>query len=257
MQAQAAIGRTLHRVLEERRHLRERLYEIRQLRSKFAPDVGWFPAFVRPLPQQRLRGLPEIELRIELPTDSFDLQQRLLDQHQLRLDLRIESLRRLEQADQHLAEGNFFERLVCDRLADRSHRRLELIDAHVRWDPAGIQVQLRDASIVVIEERREVGRQIVLIARFERADDAEIDGRIAWVLGIIEQHEDVAWVHVGMEEVVAECLRKEDLDTVLREPLNIGAATLQLLDIVDEHAMHALHHHDILAAKVPIDLRDI
>ena len=39
--------------------------------------------------------------------------------------------------------------------------------------------------------------------------------------------EDVAGVHVGVKEVVAEHLREEDLDAVLREPLDVGARALR------------------------------
>ena len=85
-------------------------------------------------------------------------------------------------------------------------------------------MQPRDAVVVALEESEEVLGQVVLVARIERADDAEIDGRVARMLRVVEQHEDVAGVHVGMKEVVAEHLREEDLDAVLGEPLDVGAA---------------------------------
>src|SRR5690606_14208756 len=114
-----------------------------------------------------------------------------------------------------------------------------------------------DAAVIVIEERGEVRGQIVLIARLERAHDAEIDRRITWMLRIIEQHEDVSWVHVRVEEIVAERLREEDLDAILRKPFDVRAPALELLHIVDEHAAYALHYHHILAAVIPIDFRHI
>ncbi len=39
------------------------------------------------------------------------------------------------------------------------------------------------------------------------------------MLGIIQQHEDVAGMHVRVKEVVPERLREEDLDAVFREPV--------------------------------------
>ena len=86
-----------------------------------------------------------------------------------------------------------------------------------------------DAVVIAIEEGEEVLGEVVLVARVERADDAEIDGRVARMLRIVEQHEDVAGVHVGMEEVVPEHLREEDLDAVLGEPLDVGAAAAELV----------------------------
>ncbi len=56
----------------------------------------------------------------------------------------------------------------------------------------------------------------MLIAGRQRADDAEIDRGVLRLLGIVQQHEDVARMHVGVEEVVAERLREKDLHAVLR-----------------------------------------
>ena len=72
-------------------------------------------------------------------------------------------------------------------------------------------------AVVAVEEREEVLGEVVLVARLERADDAEIDGRVARVLRVVDLHEDVAGVHVGVEEIVPEHLREEDLDAVLGE----------------------------------------
>ncbi len=40
--------------------------------------------------QQRLRGVPQIQIRIELAADTLDLQQGFLDQQHLRRILRVE-----------------------------------------------------------------------------------------------------------------------------------------------------------------------
>ena len=66
--------------------------------------------------------------------------------------------------------------------------------------------------------------------------------------------EDVAGVHVGVKEVVAEHLREEDLDAVLREPLDVRAGAAQRLDVVDLDAEDALHRQHVRAAKIPMDL---
>jgi hypothetical protein len=51
-----------------------------------------------------------------------------------------------------------------------------------------------------LEEREQVLGEVALIFLGERADDAEVDGDVA--PGRLD--EDVAGVHVGVEEVVAE-----------------------------------------------------
>ena len=52
--------------------------------------------------------------------------------------------------------------------------------------PARIDVQRRDAVVVALEEREEVLGEVVLVARVERADDAEIDRGVARSLGFVE-----------------------------------------------------------------------
>ena len=148
------------------------------------------------------RGAPQVEVRVEFAAESLDREQRLLQQHELRLHFHVEAPRRLEQAEQHDAEGDVPERLVEDRLADRAHGRLELVDARVLRHPGGVDVQLRHAPVVALEERQEVLGQIHLVARAQAADDAEIDRHVEWVLGVGHVDEDVARMHVGVEEVV-------------------------------------------------------
>ena len=79
-------------------------------------------------------------------------------------------------------------------------------------------------------------------------DDPEVDRRVARVLRILEADEDVPGVHVGVEEVVAEHLREEDLHAVLGQPLDVRATTPELRDFADQHAVDALHHHHVAAA---------
>ena len=68
-------------------------------------------------------------------------------------------------------------------------------------------------------------------------------------------HQDVAGVHVGVEEAVAEHLGEEDLDAVARELRDVDAGVAQALDLADRDAVHALHHHHVAVAVVPVHLR--
>ena len=167
-------------------------------------------ALAHPVAQDRQRRLPQVELGIELAAEALDVEQRLLQQDQLRLDLHLVAARDLEQVHQHDAEGDVLERLVEDRLADRAHGGLELVHARAGRHPAALEVQHRDPAVVALEEGEEVAGEVELVARVERADDAEVDRGVARVRGIADVHEDVSRVHVGVEEVVAEHLREED-----------------------------------------------
>jgi hypothetical protein len=108
---------------------------------------------------------PDVEFGVELPPEALDVQQRLLQQDQLRLDHHVEAPRDLEQAQQHGAEGNVLQRLVEDRLADGAHRGFHFVDARVGRHPAGIDVQLGDAPVVAVEDGQEILGEVVLVAR--------------------------------------------------------------------------------------------
>ena len=116
-------------------------------------------------------------------------------------------------------------------------------------------MQLRDPPVVAVEYRQEILRQVMLIARIERADDSEVHRCVARVLRVVSQHEYVPGMHVGVEEIVAEHLGEEDAHAVLGELRDVGARGLEARHVADRHAMDALHDHDVVATVVPEHLR--
>jgi len=50
---------------------------------------------------------------------------------------------------------------------------------------------------------------------------------------------------------------KKNLDAVLGQLRNVRAARPQLLDAADDDAVDALHHHDVLPAVIPVNLRHV
>ncbi len=193
-------------------------------------------------------------MRIQFPAQSFHVQQRLLQQDQLRLDLHVEATGDLEQAQQDLAERDVLERPVEDRLAHRAHGRFHLIHPRVGRHPARFQVQGGHAPVVAIEDRQKVLCQVMLVPRIERTHDAEVHGRIAWVFRIVDRDEDISRVHVGVKEVMAEHLGEKYLHPVLGQPADVGAGGPQPGHVADGHAVYALHDHDVQAAIIPIHL---
>ena len=69
--------------------------------------------------------------------------------------------------------------------------------------------------------------------------------------GAVDGDEDVARVHVGVEEAVAEHLREEDLDAGARQPLDVDAGLAQAVDLADRDAVHALHDHHVACRSSP------
>ena len=163
--AEAALRGLLHDLLQHLRQDAQRLAQVRELPSQLLGEVATAQTVCRPVVEDRLRGLPDVELGVQLPAQALDVEQRLLQQDQLRLERAVEAPRVSNSRSSTVAEGDVLQRLVEDRLADRAHGRLDLVDARVARHPAGFDVQHGDAPVVAIEEREEVLGQVVLVAR--------------------------------------------------------------------------------------------
>ncbi len=173
-----------------------------------------------------------------------------MQQHQLRPVFDVEAARSLKQAQQHATEGNLLQGAIEERLAAGAYRRLQFLDARLGRRPARFDMHLGDTLVVAAEEGEKVVRQIILVDVGERADDAEIQCHILAIGG----DEDVARMHVGMKEAIAEHLGEEDFHTIARQLLEIDAGLDECRRLADGNAAHALHHHDTLGAVIPIHL---
>ena len=124
--------------------------------------------------------------------------------------------------------------------------------------PGGTQPESRCsfaiAVVVAVEKREEIFGEVALVFGTQRADDAEIDGRVLGPFGIVVQDENIAGVHVGVEEVVPEYLREKDLDAVFGEHLDVGAIRAQRIHVADRRAEDAFLHQHFGAAVIPVDL---
>ena len=168
----------------------------------------------------------------------------------MRLHLEVEAASRLEQAQQHLAERDFPQRLVEDRFANRPDRRLELIDTGIGRHPAGVEMRLGDPPVVPPKERQKILREVVLVGLGQRSHDAEIERDVTPV----GTDHDVSGVHVGVEEAVAKHLREKNLDPGARQHGDIDSLVAQRPDLGDRRAVHALHHQHLGMAPVPVHL---
>ena len=115
------------------------------------PDVLHHPLF-----HERLCGFPEIELRVELPAEPFDVEQGFLQQHQLWLHLHVELASGLKELDQKVAERDLVQRLGEDRLADFLNHALERVRVRALGNPAGFEMQSGHLPVVPIEEGEQV-----------------------------------------------------------------------------------------------------
>src|SRR3954462_11573488 len=130
------------RPVHEAGNLRQRARPVR----RFTPQVAHQPAppylFLHPALEVGLGGAPQVEVGVELAAESLDVEQRLLQHHELRLDLHVEAARSLEQPQQQLAEIDLLQWPREYRLAHRADRRLEGVDAGFGGHPPPIEMRL-------------------------------------------------------------------------------------------------------------------
>ena len=118
-------------------------------------------------------------------------------------------------------------------------------------------MQLGHAAIIALEEGDQVARQVVLVLGGEAADDAAVDGNVLRTPRRAGADEDVAGVHVGMEETVAEHLGEEDFHTAFGQQFHVGALVGEGCQVGDGNAVNTLHDQHLGAAQVPVHLRHI
>src|SRR5690606_40667140 len=115
-------------------------------------------ALAHPALQIGLAGAPQVQLRIQLTSQTLDVEQGLLQQDQLGLYFHVEAAGGLEQPQQQLTEGDVLQRALEDGLADTADGRFEFVDPGLRRYAAGIGVQLGQPAVVPLEEGQQVDR---------------------------------------------------------------------------------------------------
>src|SRR5688500_3557558 len=146
--------------MHEARDLRQGCGPERRLVADRAHQAAPAHLLAHPALEKWLRALPKVEVRVELAPEALDVEQRLLQHDELRLHLDVEASRGLKKAQQQFAEVDLFQRPREHRLADGANRGLELVDARGRGHPARVEVRLRDAPVVAVEESEEVLREV-------------------------------------------------------------------------------------------------
>ncbi len=95
---------------------------------------------------------PDINFRVELPAQAFDIQQGFLQHQQLWLQGQLEAVCNLEKIEQQFSKRNLVQRPGEIGFTDRSHGRLQFVQAGRFRHPAGIDMQGRDPPVILIEQ---------------------------------------------------------------------------------------------------------
>ena len=138
-----------------------------------------------------------------------------------------------------------------DRLADGADRLREALDRVMPRHIAGVEMHLRGALIVAGDEAEQnLGEEAALL-RPEPAHDAEVDGDQP-ALGVDEQ---IARMHVGVEEAVAQRVAQETLDHLVAERRQVVALGLERGMVVERRAVDPFHRQHFARGAVPVDRR--
>ena len=238
----------VHQHIEFARQARQNCCPIGGFVFHIVPQGFHAHLIVHPIHQKRLGRGPQIQIRVELAAQALDIQQRFLQQHELRLDFHIKAPAGFKQAHQHQAKRNLRQRLVENRLTHGAHRRFELFGAGVGRHPARFDVRRGHAVVVAVEKGQKVNRQIAFVVIGEAADDAEIERDIAVVVG----HQNIARVHIGVEKTVFKHLGEENFHTIAGQFFQIDALRLQSGDVGNRRAVHPFDGEHIAAAIIEI-----
>ena len=213
--------------------------------------------FLHPLLHERFGGFPKVELRIQLPAQTLDVQEGLLKQYQLRLDFHVELCRGAEQFDQEVAERNLVQRFGEDGVADFPDDPLELGFVRRRRYPPRFQMQLCDLSVVAVEESHQVAGKVVLVALRQGTDDGAIERDVLRIFRVFDVDEDVARMHVGMKEIVDEHLLEKSLDASIGQELHVRPARFERGDVADGDARYTFEHQHVGSRQLVMDSRHV
>ncbi len=158
--------------------------------------------------QERLGGLPHVDVGIERGGDAFVHHHRLLQQQQVRLGRHVEIAGDREQALEHPPDRDVLDRQAADRLADGAQRGRELVDIVMRRHILRLEMDFGDAAVIAGDQAVEDFGQPDPRPAVDPAHDPEIDRGDAPV----GQCEQIALVEVGVEEAVDHRLAKEGAD---------------------------------------------
>ncbi|CWP22091.1 Uncharacterised protein [Neisseria meningitidis] len=201
---------------------------------------------VHPFHQKRFGGFPQVQIGIELAAQAFDVEQRFLQQHKLRLDFDIEAAADFKQAHQHQAEGNLRNRFVEHRFAHGADGGFQFFRTRVGRHPARFDVGGGDAPVIAVEKGEEIDGEITFVVIGQRADDTEIEGDVAVVGG----NQNIAGVHIRVEKAVAEDLREKDFHAVIGEFVQIDAVCFEFGDVGNRRAVHPFDCQHVAGAVV-------
>ncbi len=138
-----------------------------------------------------------------------------------------------------------------DRFADGADGLREILDRVMARHIAGLEMHFGDAAVVARDEAQQNFGEEAPLLQPKPAHDAEIDRDQP--AGIVEKQ--IAGMHVGMEEAVAQRVAQETLDHLAAEVGQVDLRLRQARMVVQRDAVDPLHRQHVVGGAVPIDGR--
>ena len=202
-------GDRLQRIIKGQRQHRQALGQIGQVGLELLVHSAHAQLLVHPALHERLGGGPQVQVGVELAPQSLDLDQGLLQQHELGLHFHVEASGDFEQAQQKLVEVDVLEWSEQDGLAQAADDRLQIFHPRVGSHPAGCHMQFGYPPIIAVEEGIDVVGDVALVVKAQAAD------RMLGAAGLVERARIVMEKPFGTDLASA-----QSLNTRLHEVFN-------------------------------------
>ena len=207
--------------------------------------------------QNRFGGFPHVQLRVQLPAQAFHIEQGFLQQNKFRLHNQVEAACHLKGLEHYFAKGNLADGTGEIRFTHGANGRFQFVQPGVGRHPAGFDMQLGNAVVVLIKKSCKIIRQVALVFARQGAANAKVENDVARVVRVFRVHKNVPRVHIGVEEVVPKNLGVKQSDAFFGQFFPVNAGSIQLRELADGNGVYALHHHHFFLAVIPVHARNV
>ena len=204
---------------------------------------------LNPFAYHRLGHRPHVKLGIKRASDAFDHDHSLLQEQKLGSGAHVEQPSDLEQQREQLRHRDLFRGAVVDRFANRTDCLGKAFDRMLPRHVPGLEVHLGGALVVAGDEAEQNFGEEAPLLRPEPAHDAEVDRD--QFAGVVD--EQIAGMHVGMEEAVAQGMPQKALDHRAGEAPEIESLCFECGAIGERRRFDPFEREHVASGAVPVN----
>ncbi len=208
--------------------------------------------FADPVANHRFCRLPHVEMRVERARHAFHNNHGLLKHQKLGAGFHVEKLGHFEQQCQKLGHGNGLCRLAVDRLANGADGLREACHIMRMRNVACLEMHFGHTQIITRDEAIENFGQKAPLLLVEPPGDAKVhcDDEPLRI------HEQIARMHIGMEEAVAQRMAQEGLDQRFGKLAKVETRCFKRGNIRHLDTVDPFERQHVTTGALPIHLRN-